>query len=121
MEALPMKRLSVFLLLLGLSGASAVFADDGKYPSKQKALDACIEWAKETRVRQTNPSEYDIGSGWEYLYTRGCGYKLTEDGSRVENVWLAKEGVIPKKAGSWRFDRGQIIGDDWNEVKQFRY
>ena len=52
---------------------------------------------------------------------RGRGYKLTEDGSRVENVWLAKEGVIPKKAGSWRFDRGQIIGDDWNEVKQFRY
>ena len=76
---------------------------------------------REPRVRQTNPSEYDIGSGWEYLYTREGGYKLTEDGSRVENVWLAKEGVIPKKAGSWRFDRGQIIGDDWNEVKQFRY
>ena len=116
-----MKRLSIVFLLLGLSSACRAIADGGKYPSKEKALEACAEWTKETRARQTNPSKYDIGSGWEYLYTRGCGYKITEDGNIVENVWLAKEGVIPKKAGSWRFDRGQIIGDDWKEVKEFRY
>ena len=109
-----MRRLSVVLLLLGIAGF-------GKYASSQKALDACAEWAKETRVRQSNPSEYDIGSGFEYLYTRGCGYKKTEDGDIVENVWLAKEGVIPKKVGGWRFDRGTFIDIDWKADRHFRF
>ena len=33
-----MKRLSVFLLLLGLVGC--------KYPSREQAFDACYEWEK---------------------------------------------------------------------------
>ena len=107
-------RLSVTLLLLGLTGC-------GRYSSSQKALDACAEWAKKTRVRQSNPSEHDIGAGFEYLYTRGCGYKKKADGNIAENVWLAKEGVIPKKVGGWRFDRGTLTGNDWKAVKHYHY
>ena len=50
-----MKRLSIVFLLLGLSSACRAIADGGKYPSKEKALEACAEWAKETRVRQKIP------------------------------------------------------------------
>ena len=107
-----MRRLSVVLLLLGLAGF-------GKYASSQKALDACAEWAKETRVRQSNPSEYDIGSGFEYLYTIGCGYKKKAGGDIAENVRLAKEGVIPKQVVGWRFDRGTFMGNDWKAVKHY--
>ena len=107
-------RLSVVLLLLGLVGC-------GRYSSSQKALYYCAERAKKTRVRQSNTSEQDIGSGFEYLYTLGCGYKKKAGGDIAENVRLAKEGVIPQQVVGWRFDRGTFMGNDWKAVKHYHY
>ena len=119
-----MKRLPVFLLLLGLVGC--------KYPSMEQALEACDEWA-------------DKGEKITYYYSielRKHGYngytRTVEDTKNLITRYCKKEedtkqflGYQGKLDSTAKERNGKHIGDvrrakhsevkDWSIVKHFRY
>ena len=103
-----MKRLSVFLLLLGLVGC--------KYPSREQAEIACEEWKeKGTNALYIDPN-LDVGNKTT-IYTRHCneGEATTQflGWENTERVRLIKDGKL-KEANDVNWKNAEI-------VKRFRY
>lgn len=105
-----MKRLSVFLLLLGILGCN--------YPSREQAFDACREWKEKGEkalytkagTTYTNPTETNA-------YSRYCREEATTTQflgrESIEAARLINEGKIEEADGvEWK---------DYKIVKHFRY
>ena len=108
-----MKRLSVFLLLLGLVGCN--------YPSREQALDACYEWKKKGANALYIDPNLDPGNKTT-ISSRYCNEEkattqfLGRESNKVAK--LIKEGKIKVARDVTHTGRERA---DTKIVKHFRY